>query len=162
MGLETVHPQILAKLNKRMNIEQFAVAAEFLRKNDIDLRVFILVKPPFMQEEVALGWAARSLDFAFSCGATVATLIPTRDGNGAMEELTTMSRFSPPRLATLEAAAEYGMILERGRVFVDLWDVKRTIECPDCYQSRISRLQAMNLQQAILQPIVCKSCAVSH
>ena len=87
MGLETVHPQILEQLNKRMTTDQFAAAAALLREHDIDLRVFILVKPPFMREEEALDWAERSLDFAFDCGATAATLIPTRAGNGAMEEL---------------------------------------------------------------------------
>jgi len=162
MGLETVHPQILARLNKRMTTDQFAAAAEMLRRNDIDLRVFILVKPPFMQEEEALDWTARSLDFAFECGATAATLIPTRGGNGAMEDLATIGDFSPPRLATLEAAAAYGLALKRRRVFVDLWDVKETTECPDCYHSRIVRLHAMNLQQAILQPVACESCVAKH
>ena len=42
MGLETVHPQILDKLNKRMTLDQFAAAADRLRTNGIDLRVFIL------------------------------------------------------------------------------------------------------------------------
>ena len=162
MGLETVHPQILAKLNKRMTTEQFAAAASTLRKNDIDLRVFILVKPPFMREEEALDWAARSLDFAFDCGATAATLIPTRGGNGAMEELATIGEFAPPRLATLEAAVVYGLALKRGRVFVDLWDVNEVTECPDCSHTRISRLRAMNLQQTILKPVACKTCAVKH
>src|SRR5580658_1368108 len=70
MGLETAHPEILKQLNKRMTIEQFKAAAQFLRQNDIDLRVFILVKPPFMREDEALEWAVRSLEFAFECGAT--------------------------------------------------------------------------------------------
>jgi radical SAM enzyme (TIGR01210 family) len=162
MGLETVHPQILARLNKGMTTEQFAAAASTLRKNDIDLRVFILVKPPFMREEEAFDWAARSLDFAFDCGATAATLIPTRGGNGAMEKLATIGEFAPPRLATLEAAVAYGLALKRGRVFVDLWDAKETTECPDCSHARISRLRAMNLQQTILKPVACKTCAVKH
>ncbi len=37
---------------------------------------FILVKPPFLSEQEALYWADRSLDFAFSCGAAAAALIP--------------------------------------------------------------------------------------
>jgi radical SAM enzyme (TIGR01210 family) len=165
MGLETIHPQILDKLNKRMTTDQFAAAASTLRKNNIDLRVFLLVKPPFMREEETLEWTARSLGFAFDCGATAVTLIPTRGGNGAMEELAkmvTIGDFSPPRLATLEAAAAYGLGLKRGRVFADLWDAKQKAECPHCYQSRISRLQAMNLQQIILPPIACDACKAKH
>jgi len=158
MGLETVHPQILERLNKRMTTEQFAAAAGLLRDHDIDLRVFILVKPPSMREEEALHWAERSLDFAFDCGATAATLIPTRAGNGAMEELASIGEFSPPRLATLEAAAAYGMALNRGRVFTDLWDASGSTACPHCYDSRIARLRAMNLRQSISEPISCPYC----
>jgi len=156
MGLETVHPQILERLNKRMTTGQFAAAAVSLREHDIDLRVFILVKPPFMPAEDALYWAERSLDFAFDCGATAVTLIPTRGGNGAMEELASLGDFSPPGLAALEAAAAYGIGLQRGRVFVDLWDVKP--ECLHCYPERIERLRVMNLQQTVPDPVTCADC----
>jgi radical SAM enzyme (TIGR01210 family) len=162
LGLETVHPQILDKLNKRMTTEEFAAAARMLRANDIDLRVFLLVKPPFMREDEAVGWTARSLDFAFDCGATAVTLIPTRGGNGAMEELATIGEFAPPQIGTLEAALGYGLTLNRGRVFVDLWYLNETAACQDCYQSRISRMRVMNLQQTILQPIVCERCEARH
>jgi archaeosine synthase beta-subunit len=158
MGLETVHPQILDKLNKRMTTGQFETAAHLLAKNNIDLRVFILVKPPFMKEEEAVQWAARSLDFAFECGATAATLIPTRPGNGAMEELTADGHFSRPGLATLEAAAAYGVALNKGRVFVDLWDINVTSPCTSCFDARIARLQAMNLHQSVSPAIMCDRC----
>lgn len=137
IGLETVHPEILPALNKRMSLPQFAAAARLLRENRIDLRVFILVKPPFMREADAVEWAARSIDFAFDCGATAVTLIPTRSGNGAMNDLD----FSPPRLSTLEEAFAYGLGLRRGRVFVDLWDTQ------EHDPGRVARLRAMNLRQ---------------
>ena len=155
MGLETVHPEILERLNKRMTLDQFAAAATRLRDHDIDLRVFILVKPPFMREEDALVWAQRSLDFAFDCGATAATLIPTRAGNGAMEELASLGDFSPPRLATLEAAVGYGIGLRRGRVFADLWGLRPGEECPECFPGRMARLRETNLRQAMFDPVHC-------
>jgi archaeosine synthase beta-subunit len=158
MGLETVHPEILERLNKGMTSDQFATAASRLREHNIDLRVFILVKPPFMRQQEALYWAERSLDFAFACGATAATLIPTRPGNGALEELANLGDFSQPRLATLEAAVAYGISLNRGRVFADLWDGKPPTECPHCYPSRIARLRSMNLQQSISEPVSCPHC----
>jgi radical SAM enzyme (TIGR01210 family) len=157
MGLETVHPGILERLNKRMTLDQFAAAADRLLSSDIDLRVFILVKPPFMQEGEALEWASRSLDFAFACGAAAATLIPTRAGNGAMEELMESGDFAPPRLATVEAAAAYGLSLGRGRVFADLWDLRQNPRC-SCHESRVQRLQRMNLEQSIVAPVVCEDC----
>ena len=156
MGLETVHPEVLPRLNKRMTLEQFSRAAAFLRQHDIALRVFILVKPPFLDEAGALEWAQRSIDFAFDCGAGVVSLIPTRFGNGALEALAATGDFSPPRLATLEAAAAYGVRLQRGRVFADLWDLERFSDCAACFPARLSRLEQMNQTQEIQSCVQCE------
>jgi radical SAM enzyme (TIGR01210 family) len=158
MGLETVHPEILPRLNKRMSLSQFASAARFLQEHQIDMRAFILVKPPFMQEAEAVEWAARSIDFAFECGATAVTLIPTRSGNGAMNDLAAAGDFAPPALSTLEDAFVYGLGLRQGRVFVDLWDTRPGDSCPSCYGERVTRLRAMNLGQALLAPVSCTAC----
>jgi archaeosine synthase beta-subunit len=152
MGLETVHPGVLAGLNKRMTLDQFSAAANFLRRSGIDLRVFILVQPPLMPAVEALRWAERSLEFAMEVGATAAVLIPTRGGNGAMEALT----FAPPALHTLEAAVEYGLRLKAGRVFADLWDLRES--CAHCHAQRTARLRQMNLQQVVLDRIPCTRC----
>jgi archaeosine synthase beta-subunit len=159
VGLETAHPETLARLNKRMTLEQFERAAAYLRSYDIDLRVFILVQPPFMAEEDALKWAERSLEFAFDCGATAASLIPTRGGNGAMEQLTAAGEFSPPDLVTLERATELGVALNRGRVFADLWSLDMCRSCAACRDQRISRLRKMNLEQTIPNRVECARCA---
>lgn len=161
MGVETVHPDILPRLNKRMTLEQFSSAATFLRAHDIDLRVFILVQPPFMEPSESLHWAQRSLDFAFDCGATAATLIPTRGGNGAMETLAASGEFSPPSVATLEAAMSYGLGLKRGRVFADLWDAEKMPSCQGCLAPRIARLRGMNLAQVDQPPQHCEICSAN-
>ena len=158
MGLETAHPQVLEKLNKRMTLDQFRHAAEFLRENDIALRVFVLVKPPFLDEAAALHWAKRSIDFAFDCGATVVSLIPTRLGNGALDALAERGEFSPPKLATLEAALDYGIGLKRARVFADLWDLERISDCKECFEPRRARLHEMNLRQVIQPQVACVYC----
>ena len=158
MGLETVHPAVLARLNKHMTLEQFRVASHWLTEHEIDVRVFILVKPPFLREEEALEWSNRSLDFAFACGATAVTLIPTRSGNGAMDTLALQGDFAPPSMGTLEAALEYGLGLSKGRVFADLWDLPRFSRCHLCYESRAARLRRMNLEQTIIDRVVCRDC----
>ncbi len=158
MGLETAHAGILERLNKRMTLEMFREAARWLRKNGIDVRVFILVKPPFMLEEEAVEWAVRSLEFAFDSGATAATLIPTRGGNGAMEELAEAGEFSPPGLRTLETAFDRGILLNRGRVFADIWDAETWQVCHSCRERRVARMRTMNLEQRILEPIGCDIC----
>ncbi len=162
LGLETVHPIVGPQLNKRATLDQFAAAADRLGQNGIALRVFILVKPPFLDEAEALHWAQRSLDFAFDCGATVAALIPTRAGNGALEALAARGEFAPPRLETLEAAAAYGVRLGRGRVFADLWDLQRFSTCANCFAARQARLREMNLKQEVPARIECRNCGGSH
>lgn len=162
MGLETVHPDILPRLNKRMTLELFSNAANFLRAHDIDVRVFILVQPPFMKSHQALHWAERSLDFAFDCAATAATLIPTRGGNGAMETLAASGEFSPPSIDTLEAAMTYGLGLKRGRVFADLWDAEKMPGCHECLAQRISRLREINLSQIDQAPHLCSICNTNN
>ena len=42
--------------------QDFRSAAEQLRNEDVGLRVFLLLRPPFMNEAMGLEWACRSLD----------------------------------------------------------------------------------------------------
>jgi len=154
MGLETVHPEVLPRLNKRMTLEMFSKAAEFLREHAIDLRAFVLLKPPSLSEEEGLIWAQRSVEFAFDCGATAVSLIPVRRGNGALEQI----GFSEPRLQSLESALAAAIALRRGRVFADLWDLARFSDCGACFEARQARLQRMNLSQTVQPPIGCAEC----
>jgi archaeosine synthase beta-subunit len=155
MGLETAHPGILARLNKRMTLDQFAQAAGFLNTHGIDVRAFILVQPPFMAESEAVKWAGRSVAFAFACGVSVAVLIPTRGGTPALDELSVRGEFAPPRLATLEEAQGQGIRLRGGRVFADTWDLERLATCADCRPARIRRIEQMNLAQDHRPPVSC-------
>src|SRR5262249_6667868 len=101
MGLETVHPDVLPRLNKRMTLDDFAAATRALTAQGIGVRAFILVRPPFLSDREGLEWAKRSLDFAFSLGVACCSLIPTRAGNGAMERLAELGLFAPPSLESL-------------------------------------------------------------
>jgi archaeosine synthase beta-subunit len=158
IGLETAHPEVLERLNKRMTLADFRRGAAFLLQHGIDLRVFILVRPPWLSEAEGLEWAKRSLDFAFDSGASVTSLIPTRAGNGAMEALAAAGEFSPPSLRTLEQAVEYGVGLGRGRVFADLWDIERFASCTQCSVQRIERLRQMSRTQRVPAPVRCGAC----
>lgn len=162
MGLETVHPDALPKLNKRMTLDQFSRAAAFLRQHDIALRVFVLVKPPFLDESEAREWAARSVRFAFDCGASVVSLIPTRLGNGALETLAARGDFAPPKLATFEAAFDDALAQRRGRVFADTWDLERFSNCPACFTARKERLERMNFTQRPEAAVSCSAHAESE
>jgi archaeosine synthase beta-subunit len=158
MGLETVHPEVLPRLNKKFELTHFAGACEFLRANAISVRAFVLVKPPFMTELEGIEWAVKSTEFAFACGATAVSLIPTRLGNGAMERLMAAGEFAPPQLSSLESALEQGLALRAGRVFADLWNLGQFSSCVACFERRRKRLEMMNLTQRVLPRALCPQC----
>lgn len=155
MGLETVHPDILPKLNKRMTLADFRQAVEYLSQNGISVRAFILLKPPFLNEAESVLWAKRSIDFAFDLGVECCVIIPTRDGNGALDQLRLQGLFAQPRIESLEQVLEYGIRKKCGRVLADLWDIERFSVCEKCTLLRIRRIQAMNLGQFVSPPIRC-------
>jgi radical SAM enzyme (TIGR01210 family) len=158
MGLETVHPEILPRLNKGMTLDDFARAVEFLLKNQMAARAFILLRPPFLTEEEGIEWAMKSVDYAFSLGVGCCSVIATRAGNGIMERLSQEGLFSPPTIRSLEQVLDYGLLLGRGRVFADLWDVERFYGCSECGPQRAKRIAAMNLTQGREPQVKCPRC----
>jgi len=152
IGLETANEDVLSRLNKRMTLDSFRRAADFLRQHEIALRVFILLRPPFIRSEDDVDWACRSIDEAVACGATACSIIPTRGGNGAMEAIG--DEYTPPRLRDLETVIEYGLSRCDVRVFADLWDVERFFDC-GCSPQRAARLKTMNREQRVTERVDC-------
>ncbi|MBI1314568.1 radical SAM protein [bacterium] len=158
VGLETIHPDVLPRLNKQMTLDDYSRAVEFLVEGGIRVRSFVLLRPPFLDEDAGVDWALRSVEFAFDRGVSCCAVIPTRAGNGIMEQLAAAGQFSPPKLSSLETVLERGLALNRGRVFVDLWDARQFATCSRCVASRVARLDRMNLNQLIEPPIECSNC----
>ena len=175
MGLETADEEILRRLNKGMTVADFQAAASFLRRNRITLRVFVLVGLPFLRKNAWLGATRASIELSFRAGAEVVSLIPTRLGNGAMEELQRQSQFIPPALEDLEMAIEDFFEENRrenflegeerrrqsarssGVVLADLWNAD-ALDAPSCCAAaRIERLRSMNLLQRNLPLPPCSS-----
>lgn len=155
MGLETVHPDILPKLNKKMDLADFGKSVTFLSAHGITSRAFILLRPPFLSEEEGILWAKRSIEHAFSLGVAICIVIPVRSGNGALDILTGGRHFEEPEIKSLESVIEYGIGLESGLVFADLWDIERFSSCDKCLEMRRKRLKQMNLNQRYYPPVDC-------
>jgi radical SAM enzyme (TIGR01210 family) len=158
MGLETIHREVLTLLNKRMTLEDFRRAADALSADGIALRVFVLLGLPFLAPEDSAAWTRRSIEAAFDFGATAVSVIPTRAGNGAMDELEASGAFAPPTLPMLEEAMAFGVSLRRGRVFADLWDAERLCRCRACFPARVARLRRANLDQVTPAAVDCGDC----
>jgi len=164
IGLETVHQEALASLNKRMTLDDFADAAAFLAREAMALRVFVLLDPPFVPHHEAAAVALSSVRTARSVGATSCAVIPTRGGNGAIDALPVEQR---PRLglrdlewvqqdALADAAGgpEGPPLRARMRVFADLWDIERLFDC-HCSPERAARLARMNREQTVPPAVAC-------
>ena len=157
IGLETVHPEALTLLNKQMALDDFGASVSYLNKNDILSRAFILLRPPFLDEEEGVAWAKKSIDFAFDAGIECCAIIPTRSGNGSMNILESQGYFHSPRIESLEEVLDYGISLYRGRVFADLWDLEHFSACDSCLDLRKERMHQMNLMQ-VISPLVSCVC----
>ncbi len=153
MGLETANTAVLEALNKRMTLDDFEQAVSALRSHGMEVRTFILLRPPFLTEEEGVFWAKRSIDFAFDVGVECCAVIPTRAGNGAMDILAKHDEFEPPIIRSLETVHEYGIRKQSGRVFVDLWDAQKLYGHEIDVDLRIDRLSRMNLSQSVEPPI---------
>lgn len=150
MGLETIHPEVLPLLNKQMTTDDFQNACQELRKLDVALRAFILLRPPTLSESQGVEWAEKSAKFAFDSGVDTVSIIPVRAGNGLMDQLHAAGQFSPPTLCSMEDVMDSLVSLKRGRVFIDLWDAADTFAGERDSASRLARLHKMNLTQTVL------------
>lgn len=149
LGLETVHPEILPRLNKQMTVADFEHASRELRRRDCDVRAFVILQLPGMTESEGIEWAVRSVATAFAAGAQCASIIPLRGGNGAMEELAHPGDVARPSLPALYETLCRSLELRGGRVFVDLWGVESVFSCKKCGVNQAAVLQEMNLLQTI-------------
>ena len=160
MGVETVHPAALARLNKRATLDDLARAADFLAAAGLPWRAFVLVGAPFVPAAEAAAWAVESVRHAFALGAERAALIPVRGGNGELERLRALGEWTPPTLADLEAALDAALPLP-GIVAADLWDVERLAACPACAASRLARLGRINRGGAAEPRVACAACGAA-
>ena len=158
MGLETVHPEVLPKLNKRMTVEDFDRRALELRRRGIGLRAFVLLGVPYLETALQLEWCLRSVEHAASVGAEVISIIPLRGGNGAMEDLRERDLWCPISLDLVERALDAALGRTAAVVQLDLWDLERLARCRRCFDARRERLQRIN-RTGVTQPAVeCPGC----
>ena len=158
VGLETTHPVAAAQLNKRLDLARFESAADFLRANDIDLRVFVLLGMPQIPVAESVAWTVRAVEYAVERGASIVSIIPVRGGNGELERLQSLGDFTPPTLSELEDALDLCSHLTTAVVTVDPWDLERLPACDHCRAERIARLRIMNQSGGVRPRVSCSEC----
>jgi len=161
VGLETIHPEAAACLNKRLDLPRFDAAAHLLADNGIDLRVFVLVGAPHVPPAESVHWTIRTVEHAVAQGASVVAIIPVRGGNGELERLQSLGEFAPPSLSQLEAALDGCLHFTGCVVTADSWDAERFAPCDECRRARIERLQRINVTGRAEPRVSCAACGAA-
>lgn len=161
MGLETADAAALARLDKGMTLGDFDRAAARLARAGIGLRVFVLLPAPFVPVARAVESALDAVRHAVDRGARHVTLIPSRDGNGAMDELREQGLWTPPGQDLIEEAMEGCARISRAVVTVDQWDIERFLACGHCRPARVARLRRFNHTGSPGPPVPCPACTSS-
>jgi radical SAM enzyme (TIGR01210 family) len=157
-GLETIHPDAVAHLNKRLELSRFDRATQFLRDNAIDLRVFVLLGAPYVPSDESVEWTVRTAAHAVARGAAVVAIIPVRGGNGELERLQSLGLFAPPTLRQLEDALDRCLTLGSAVVTADLWDIHQLAPCDGCRDARVERLRRVNVAGRSEPRVECREC----
>lgn len=158
MGLETVDPGVLERLNKKTSVADFDRAAADLRANGIDVRAFVLLAPPYQPAEGVVEWTVRSVGHALRAGARAVSINPVRSGNGFLEALRDSGDWEAPSLAQMEDALARSLGLGGGPVILDLWEIDRFRRCSECDEGRIANLLSMNTDGVVRPVTTCGAC----
>jgi uncharacterized Fe-S cluster-containing MiaB family protein len=161
VGLETIHPDASARLNKRLELPRFDAAARLLVECGIDLRVFVLIGAPHVPPEESVAWTVRTVEYAVQRGASVVAIIPVRGGNGELERLQSLGEFTPPGLSQLEAALDGCLQFTQCVVTADSWDAEKFAPCNACRTARIERLQRINVMGRTEPRVACAECGAA-
>lgn len=71
------------------------------------------------------------------------------------DNLMQRGHFTRPDISSLESVLEYGIGLNSGRVFADLWDLNLYSSSTKCFDRRAERLNQMNMNQILPDPVEC-------
>ena len=186
LGLETIEPESMRILNKGMRLDQFQDAVEFLVREGVHTRAFVLLGPPGVALGESVRWAKAACTQAVLWGVERCCVIPTRGGTGWLDLGKRLGYWKPPTrfeleqvLEVLQLEGEFGEGREskveamrklqvgspvrvRPVYTVDLWDWdlldRGNCESTVCHLIRKERLSQMNLQQRCIPWANLQSC----
>ncbi|MEO1527722.1 MAG: hypothetical protein AAFX06_20010 [Planctomycetota bacterium] len=145
VGLETVQPRWLARLQKQMTRDDFDRYAKCLKSWDIDLRVFLIVGVPESTTAEAVRWARLSVRHAAYMGARHISLIPARAGHGWNGAANSLPEIGLAVLSDLFAES-LADVATMACVSVDLWGFEQD-DLPPEQSDHLRRLERAILAQ---------------
>ena len=106
MGLETIHPNAVAALNKGMSLDDFDRAVDRCLDFGIDVRVFVLLHPPGIAIDESIEWTWKTVGYAFERHVRHVSIIPVRAGNGWIDSLIRSGEYQLPTVAMVRSLFE--------------------------------------------------------
>ncbi len=164
IGLESVNDAIRSIcINKGFSLSDFQQALTIARNHDIDVRAYVLVKPPFLTERDALEDSVETITKAIEMGVTTVSVNPVNiQKNTLVDRLWFRGVYRPPWLWTVVE------VLNRAREQTDAktpiicdpvaaGKQRGTHNCGKCDKQIVKAIRTFSLKQdvAILKKLHC-------
>ena len=154
MGLETAHPDALARLNKGCTSTTSPPRRAALAAHGVGLRVFLLVHPPFVPRDERTPWLLRSIDVGDRRRRVRDRADPDPRRHAARWRRwpaagAVRAAVAGRRSKTRRRSAIGSRGRSRARVLADLWDLAAFAACAACLEARRARLLRLNLEQRV-------------
>lgn len=118
LGLESSSDEVLAKsVRKGFKVADYEKAARCLKDNDVPVRTYLLLKPPFMTERQAIRDTVRSIGFAVPWSESISINPLNVQRDTVVESLFRRGDFRPPWTWSLIEALKAGKRMTGVRVF---------------------------------------------
>ncbi len=102
IGLESADDYIMKySINKGSTLNKFIDAAKLLQKENVELRTYLLFKPPFISEKYAINDIEKSVKIAAPYSADISINPMNIQKNTMVEKLWKKGLYRPPRLYSL-------------------------------------------------------------
>lgn len=168
IGLESSNEYIRQVcLNKGCDLSKVLQALEIIKINKIKVLAYVLLKPPFLDENPAIEDAISSIDWAFKNGADVVSLEPVSVQNFTLTQLLyNMQLFRPPWIwsvfEVLKNTGNKGFLRIGGFEFFPPPSIC-THNCPSCNEVCVNAIEEYNASNDLTvilnaQKMECKTC----
>ena len=114
IGVESIDPRVLPRLNKSVTVAQIDAAISRLHGWDIDTRAFVLIPPPLLPNAEVIASVAATVRWTLDRGVGVVSLLPLRP--------TQMPDGRRPRIEEVAAVLARCPVGLPQRLLVDTWN----------------------------------------
>lgn len=168
LGLQSAHPQVREYcVNTSFDNSSYERAVNLLKRHGVQVKTYIMLKPPFLTENEAIADALQSIDYCNSLGVPYVTLCPTSiSPNTLVWDLMKSGKYHPLNLwsivdtairAPQEVTLRIVGINLRGANFVSTFPDS----CPKCSDNVRKSIGQFSLGNYDLRELDRCSCAPS-